>query len=313
MSFEIRVNKEDDGVKAKGFLKRNIDVSYQSLCKLLKNKRITLNGKKIKKDAVLSEGDVIKVWSEGIGLRKKSKRFENSKDLGMDVVYESEDFFVLNKLPGVVVQGAQEKEESLSLHLAYLKNYWDDKSDFEYFHVHRIDKQTSGALVIAKNKKALRDLNELFRKRKVVKKYICLCDGLFENESGEIDICLKRNPDGSNEKVSVSSDSDKDSKRTISRYRVLKEYEYEGEDFSLVEVEIETGFMHQIRVHMKYLGHPIVGDLMYGNSYINEFVKAKRQLLHASYLSFEYKGESHEIEVSLTKDFEEFLGSISVI
>ena len=312
MSYELKINKEFEGTKAKNYLKKTIDVPHSALFKYLKNKRITLNGKKIKKDDVLRGGDIIKVWLDTIPLKETKKNFNKSKNLGMEVIGENEDFLVLNKLPGIVVQGAQEQSESLSLHLAYLKQKAQDFSDFEYFHVHRLDKQTSGVLVIAKTRTALRELNALFKSNKVEKTYVCLCDGEFEQTEGTIEVHLQRNPEGSKEKVSVVDTKTSQSKTTVSHYAVLEQYSYGEDVFSLVRVTIETGFMHQIRVHMKYLGHPIIGDSMYGNSYLNRKYSwgITRQFLHAKTISFTYKDEFFSIEAPINKDLVEFLSYI---
>ncbi len=312
MPYELTISKEYEGTRVKNYLKKYIDIPYSALFKYLKNKRITLNGKKIKKDDVLHQGDVVKVWLDTIPLRKPSTTFSDSKDLGMEILENNEDFLVLNKLPEVIVQGAQDSSKSLSLHLAYLKKKFEDTSDFEYFHVHRLDKDTSGVLVVAKKRPVLRELNSLFRQRDVVKKYLCLCDGEFLEKKGSVEINLARAPEGSREKVRVAQQH-KDSRKTHSEYRVVKEYVHKDNVLSLVEVEIKTGFMHQIRVHMKHLGHPILGDKMYGNSYINTFYEAflKRQFLHASSIEFSYGDKNYFIEAPLSKDLDKFLKFIS--
>lgn len=309
MSYEIIVSEEFDGVKPKNYLKKYIDLPYYQLFKFLKDKRITLNGKKIKDDSILREGDVIKVWLDSIKLRKNEVVFKEKQNLDIDVLYENESFMVLNKLSGVVVQGAQDNDLSLSKHLAFLKAKNNDLSDFEYFHAHRLDKETSGCLVVGKTRTALRELNEIFRGREVKKVYICLCKGAFREQKGEIELFLKRNEQGVHEKVAVFETEVQDSKRTFSSYRVIEEIDYDNETFSLVEVEIKTGFMHQIRVHMKYLGHPIIGDKMYGNSYINKifFSKLSRQFLHASKVEFDFNGEHVKVEADLSSDLKNFI------
>ena len=286
MPYEIIITKEFDGVKPKNFLKKTLDIPFFKVIDFIRDKRITLNGKKIKKDDVLRTGAVIKVWKDDIKLREVKKEFREMKDLNIPIVFESDDFMVLNKPSGVIVQGAQDNSTSLSLHLAWYKNQINDKSDFEYFHVHRLDKETSGALVVAKNGQTLRELNRVFRDRGVAKKYICLCSGEFEEKRGKVEVFLERTPQEVREKVKVVKKKTLKAKRSLSFYKVIKEFEYKDEVFSLVEVEIKTGVTHQIRVHMKHLGHPIVGDKMYGNSAINRKFEGKldRQFLHASFI-----------------------------
>ena len=120
---------------------------------------------------------------------------------------------------------------------------------------------------------------------------------------------LERTPQEVREKVKVVTKQTKESKKSLSYYKVLEEINYKNETFSLVEVEIKTGVTHQIRVHMKHLGHSIVGDKMYGNSTINrQFEKQlNRQFLHASHIEFEYNKEKHKFDIPLTEDLQNFL------
>lgn len=316
MTIEITIANEYDGVKPKNFIKKNIDVPFFKVVNLIRDKRITLNGKKIKQDDILREGDILKIWPNEITLREKKKNQENMEDLGLSVIFENENFIIFNKLSGIVVQGAQHDDKSLSLHLAWYKNKIGDERDFEYFHVHRLDKDTSGLLVVAKNEIAVRNLNEIFRQRDVVKKYICLCIGEFTEKEGKVEVLMTRNPQGTHEKMRIVQKADSETKKSLSYYKVIGEFEdKEGEFFSLVEVEIKTGITHQIRVHMKSLGHPILSDTMYGNSFINRVNENKlnRQFLHAKYLKFDYDGETCEVEAPLTSDLENFLKNLKKI
>jgi RluA family pseudouridine synthase len=314
MPYEITISEENHNSKPKNFLKKTLDLPYHLLYKHIKNKRITLNGKKIKQDSILKQGDVIKVWLDEIKLRQKQTSMQNvhAKNLHLETLKETDDFIVLNKKPGIVVQGAQENENSLSLHLTYIKKKNNDNSDFNYFHAHRIDKQTSGAILCAKTKKALKDLNEMFRLRKIKKKYHCLCVGKFEQKQGKIVLYLERTEEGVKQKVRALEQPSSNSKRAVSNYKILEEFTFNDEIISLVEVEIETGVMHQIRVSLKHIGHPILGDTMYGNSFINNQVKefCTRQCLHASSLEFDYKDKHYTIEAPFTEDFEYVLSHL---
>jgi len=312
MSIEITITKEYDGVKPKNFLKKKIDLPFFKIVQMIPEKRITLNKKKIKQDDVLRTGDVIKIWPHDVKLREVEKKFINMKNLGIDTLFENEDFLVLNKTANITVQGAQETDRSLSLHLAYLKNKNNDENDFEYFHAHRLDKDTSGCLVVGKTRGSVRDLNEIFRTRNVTKKYLALCVGSFDESSGTVEIGLKRTPEGVREKMEICSLDDLEGKKSISLYKVIEEFDYDGEILSLVEVEIKTGITHQIRMHMKYLGCPILGDKMYGNSSVNrKFEKLlDRQFLHSSNLAFEFEGKKYDFKAPLTYDLQKFMDLI---
>lgn len=310
MTFEIIIDDENVGVKPKGFIKKNVDVPYFKIVKLIKDKRITLNGKKIKDSDILKKGDVIKVWIDLQG-RGKTNKNQISENLGIETIFENQNFLILNKLPNIIVQGSQDNKNSLSLHLHYLKEKNKDNSSFDYIHVHRLDKNTSGVLVVGKNLKSTRELNKIFKSREIVKKYICLCTESFQKKEGEISIKLDRAPEGAKEKV-VENESGKE---TLSFYKVLYECEYKGEVFSMVEVDLKTGFMHQIRVHMKYLGHPIVGDTMYGNSFINRMFDGvlERQFLHAKEIQFNLFDEKYSFVAELTQDLKSFLENFKKI
>ncbi|MFW5704394.1 MAG: RluA family pseudouridine synthase [Nanoarchaeota archaeon] len=301
MTDELIITKEFAGVKPKNFLSKRVDVPFYMLSKLLKEKRITINGKKIKQDTVFEEGDVIKLWPKDMAFKTLEKKQNDSKDLGIEIIFENEDFLVLNKPAGVIVQGAQDNQTSLSLHLAFLKEKNNDNSDCEYIHVHRLDKDTSGVLVVGKTAPAVRELNHIFKSREIVKKYVAIVCGRPKKDEGKVELFLKRNPEGSRQKVGIGSE--KDGKKTISLYRVLKTFTKNDEQLSLVEIDLKTGFMHQIRVHMKFLGCPILGDFMYGNSLVNQKFNLNRQLLHAK--SIEFNGKKFEAE--LPKDMINFI------
>lgn len=314
IKLEIIITEEYDGVSPKNFLKKRLNVSYSKLVKLLKDKRITINKKKIKQDTILAKGDVIKIWDNTIELRDtKENKETKSENLNINTIYEEKDFLAINKKPGIVVQGAAEKNTSLVLHLNYLKEQNNDELN-EYNYVHRLDKDTSGVLLIGKNSSAIRELNKIFKSKEIKKTYVCLCDGLFEEKEGTIEVTLSRMPDNSFEKVSVG-DSGSFARETKSHYKVIDEYEFQNQSFSLVEVVIETGFMHQIRVHMKHIKHPIIGDDMYGNRFVNSMFEEllPRQFLHARKLEFEYNGKEYKIKAKLSNDLNKALNNMKKI
>lgn len=305
MSKEFLIDEKYEGISPKNFLKKKIDLPYNMIFKYMQNKRLTLNGKKIKNEQKLKKGDVIKIWLDTIPIVDSQEKFKNksSKNLDIDTIYENDDFLILNKPSGIIVQGAQDNSTSLSLHLEYLRK--KQNGEEEYFHVHRLDKETSGVLVCSKHDISRRDLNEVFKLKDMKKVYLCLVVGSLKKKSGKVEVKLDRTPQEVREKVIVSNLG----KHSLSFYKVLNEYRLDGATYSLVEVEIKTGITHQIRVHMKYLGHPIVGDKMYGNSFVNKIFHKiiNRQFLHAKYLEFNYKNKTFKFEAPLTQDLENTL------
>ncbi|MFT4243979.1 MAG: RluA family pseudouridine synthase [Candidatus Woesearchaeota archaeon] len=309
--FEITITKEFSGVKPKNFLKKTLNVNYNQLIKAITSKRITLNGKKIKEDSILQEGDIIAVWSSSITLREDfpQKNLEQGdieeKNLGIETIYTHKDFIILNKTPRVIVQGAYDNALSLSKHLRYLES---KHSIFKKLHhVHRLDKDTSGCLLIGNGNSNIRELNSLFQKGAITKTYHALCTGIFDTKEDFVELYLSRNEEGKLPKVIVTDE--KRGKKTQLKYKVIKEFEFEEEDISLVEIELITGFMHQIRVTLHHLGHPVIGDSMYINERVNEKFSSivSRQLLHSSKIAFEWKGERIEVEAAQREDFKQFL------
>ncbi len=317
MTFEITITKEYEGVSPKGYIKKMVDVPFTRVHKLIKEKRLTINNKKIKGEVKLKTGDVLKCWLDNIELRSANQTLnlnenQEEKNLGIDTIFEDSNMLILNKQAGVVVQGAQDNDTSLSLHLQYLKNKKKDMSEFNYFHVHRLDKDTSGVLVCAKNQIALRGLNKVFADRKITKKYLALCDGQFEKAEGTIEVLMERNEQGMKEKMKIVTQG---GKKSISHYKVIDEYEFKEETVTMVEITIETGLTHQIRVHLKSIGHPIIGDKMYGNNYINKVFEnsLKRQFLHAQTLEFEFEGTEHKFVAPLTADLKSLCNKLKLV
>ncbi len=305
MPYEFKIDEKYEGISPKNFLKKKIDCSYDSIFKYIKDKRITLNKKKIKSDIKLKKGDIIKVWLDTIPKKEEKEELVKriSKNLKISMIYQNKDFLVLNKSAGVVVQGAQDNPTSLSYHLEYLRQ--KDKGSENYFHVHRLDKDTSGVLVCSKNIISCRNLNKVFRDKDMKKIYVCLCYGKFKNKKGRIEVNLERTPPEVREKVVVS----KSGKYSLSSYNVIREYKFKGDVYSLVEVSIKTGVTHQIRVHMKYINHPIVCDKMYGNSFVNNNFKRilNRQFLHAKILEFKYNDKKYSFDAPLTDDLKKVI------
>lgn len=317
MAFEITITKDYEGVSPKGYIKKMIDVPFTKVHRLIKEKRLTINGKKIKGEVKLKTGDVLKCWLDDIELRSANQTVnteenQEAKNLGIDTIYEDQNLLILNKQAGVVVQGAQDNDTSLSLHLQYLKNKKGDIKDFNYFHIHRLDKDTSGVLVCAKNQITLRELNKIFAERKVTKKYLALCDGQFDNPEGTIEVQMERNEQGMKEKMKIVPTG---GKKSVSHYKVIDQYEFKEETVTMVEIQIETGLTHQIRVHMKSIGHPIIADKMYGNNYINKVFEnsLKRQFLHAQTLEFEYDGKEHKFVAPLTSDLKSLCNKLKLV
>ena len=220
-----------------------------------------------------------------------------------DILYEDENVLVIDKPAGIIVfPEGKTTEKTLINYLLekfpYLKNIGESP---RYGIVHRLDKDTSGILLVAKNGKTLEFLQKQFKEGKVEKKYLALVTGNIKTEGGKIETLIGRSPkDRRKQKVYLPGEPKSEEKReAITEYKVLQRFE----NYTLIEAEPKTGRKHQIRTHFAYLSHPIVGDKMYGfkNQSLPEGLK--RQFLHANYLRIELpNGEIKEFKSELPSD-----------
>lgn len=258
------------------------DRTRQYLQKIIEEGCVEVNGKKAKASAKLKLSDKVEVHFPA----PKELKLKAVK-IPIEIVYEDEDLLVVNKPSGMAVHpgaGESHLEDSLvSALLYYCRGKLSGISGvMRPGIVHRLDKDTSGLLVVAKNDKAHQALSAQFRDREVEKTYYALVAGRLVPERGTIDAPIGRDP-RDRKKMAVVSDAK--GRQAVTKYRVLK---YLG-DFTYVEISLITGRTHQIRVHFASIGHPLAGDPLYGRSRINKFFEEeyglKRVFLHAGRLS----------------------------
>ena len=248
----------------------------------------------------------------------KSIKLEPDFKIPLDVVYEDQDVVVLNKQAGISVHPSINEPSgtianALIAKYPEIKNVGDPSTSSGQENlrpgiVHRLDKDTSGLLVIARNQKTFEFLKKEWQEGRVVKKYFALVWGRPKSESGKIESELARSPKEFRKRVVVKPGKRAlAGKLAITNYKVIKKYG----DFSLVEISPKTGRMHQIRVHMASIGHPIAGDKVYGkNKPVPEGLT--RQFLHAYYLKFSLpNGKSLALEADLPQDLERILTKLS--
>ena len=196
--------------------------------------------------------------------------------MNLDIVYEDDDVIVVNKENGVVVHpGNGNYNHTLVNGLAYHSNLSDVNGKFRPGIVHRIDAYTTGLLMIAKNNKAHEFLAKQLEEKTVVRKYIALVWGVIKNDTGTIDAPIGRDK-SDRKKMAVT---DINSKKAITHFKVLERYS----NATLIELSLETGRTHQIRVHMNYINHPVVNDQVYGK---RKTIDETGQCLHAKIIGF---------------------------
>ncbi len=266
------VASKDKGVRLDKYLKSyNDDVSRAFITNLINDSKILVNNNPSKASYLVCEGDVIDI------LETKPKDMElKAQDLNLNIVYEDDTVVVVDKPTGMVVHpAAGNLDNTLVNGLLYeVDDLQGIKGEVRPGIVHRIDKNTSGLLMVAKNDLAVKDLEEQLKNHTVTRLYVGLVAGVISEDRGRIDAPIGRDPNDRKKMAVV-----KDGKPAITNFKVLERYK----KATLCEFKLETGRTHQIRVHMKYIGHPLVGDPEYGNK---KLVSETGQYLHAKVLGF---------------------------
>lgn len=230
----------------------------------------------------------------------------------MNIVYEDSDLLVVNKPSGLTVHKTSPTDPQTTLADQLLEKYPEiknvgDQPDLRPGLVHRLDKETSGLMVIAKNQPTFEYLKKLFQERRVKKTYLALVFGRLKNKEEEIDLPLGKL--GTKQTIQLKGRKTLDERSALTHYRVIKEYE----DYSLLEVMPKTGRTHQIRVHLKAIGHPIVCDSLYAGKRHLCPAELGRLFLHAQKLEFTSpSGQNLSLEADLPPRLTNFLNSFKI-
>lgn len=269
------------------------DYSRSQIKQLLDGGNITVNGKTEKAKYKVKSGDVIRLEEP------ETKTLElRPENIPLDIVYEDDDVIVINKPQGMVVHPAPGHDEHTLVNaLLYHCPLSTINGTFRPGIVHRIDKDTSGLLMVAKNDKAHRSLAKQLKDKTNIREYVALVHGRIAEDEGTINAPIGRSLKDRKKQAVV-----KDGRNAVTHFEVLKRYR----DYTFVKCILETGRTHQIRVHMKYIGHPLVGDPLYGPK---KTIKGNGQFLHAGKLGFVHPttGKLLIFEAPLPKIFQECL------
>ncbi len=298
------------------FLTENLkNLSRSQIKKIIISKNIKINKKQIiASSEKIKENDLIEV-----NIPEKRTNDIKPKKINLDIIYEDEDIIVINKNSGLIVHpGAGNKDQTLVNGLLYLykNNLSNLNGEFRPGIVHRIDKDTSGIIVVAKNNHTHINLSEQFSKHTISRKYVALVWGVIRPLNGKISTLISR----SKKNRQLMSVSDRLGKKAVTNYKTIKTFSSkEIPKISLVECILETGRTHQIRVHLEYKGNPLIGDKKYGkkktkfkkiNKKFNEMLSSfSRQALHAKSLGFIHptKKKFINFDSKLPNDFRKML------
>ena len=271
MMKEIIVNKKYHEKKLnKVILEELSNINYPTFCKLLRKKDIKINGKRINKDILVYENDKIAIY-----LPKELEKVR----VNLNKVYEDENILVINKPVNIEVTGTNSLTELIN------KQYTN--CEFRPQPCHRIDRNTTGLVMFAKNEETLRILLEKFKKHEIEKHYLALVYGIPNKKEERLEAYLFK--DNKKSQVYISDIFKKGYQKIITRYTVL---EKRKDNTAVLDVEIETGRTHQIRAHLAHIGYPIIGDGKYGKNEINKQFGKKYQMLCSYKLKFHFQSES---------------------
>lgn len=297
------VDKDNVSKRLDIYLSENLeDVTRSYIKTLIDDSKILVNNKKEKSGYKLKLNDIIDVTLE----EKKSENIV-AQDIPLEILYEDDDIIIVNKPKGMVVHPANGNYTGTmvnSLMYSHQGKLSSINGVIRPGIVHRIDKDTSGILVVAKNDNAHKKLAAQFKVHSIKRKYVALVKGIIKEDSLTIDMPIGRSVKD-RKKMTVTN---KNSRSAVTHIAILKRFY--SSNVTLVEAELETGRTHQIRVHMAYIHHPLVGDEIYGKK-DNKF-KVQGQMLHAKYLGFVHPstGKFVEFEKDVPEYFKEILKSL---
>lgn len=286
--FTYLCTNEDDGLEVRDILRKRFDFSGRLRNKIKREKLMLHNGKDTEGWYKVKCGDEI-----SITLPDEESHFL-PQAIPLDIIFEDEDLLIVNKSPGLIVHPTKgHPVGTVANALSYRMEQTGDKWKIRF--VNRLDMDTSGLLLVAKNSYCQNDITKQMKKNLIEKKYIAIVVGIIDDESGTIELPIGR-PDPDDVRRGVTEDG----APSVTHYKVLERFKKN----TLVELVLETGRTHQIRVHMSYIGHPVLGDHLYGGENV---LIIERQALHAARLKFTHPmtGEKIQFEAPLPYDMKE--------
>ena len=293
----MNLKVEQNNTRIDQYLADKLELSRSKIQKLIKNDKILLNGKSINSSTLVHIDDEI-IVNDDLTFSTTIEK----EDIPLDIVYEDEYLLIINKRSGMVVHPAPGHYSNTLVNALLGKFSLSNKEDIRPGIVHRIDKDTSGLLIVAKNDEVHDKLSVMIKNKEVERKYIALVDGVINHETGTIDAPIGRDTKN-RQKMMVT---DINAKEAITHFKVLKRYT----NHTLIECRLETGRTHQIRVHMNYIGFPIVNDPVYGK---RKNTTSFGQLLHSYSIKLAHPITKQELfyEIDLPEEFRQLLDNLT--
>lgn len=294
--MKVKIKSNSDNIRLDQYLAKELDKSRSKIQKDIKEGLVSVNGKIVNNSYLVNINDEIEIKEE-----KSKEEVITPANIDVDVVYEDQYLLVINKQSGLVVHPAPGHYDDTLVNALALKFKLSNIDSTRPGIVHRIDKDTSGLMLIAKDDKTHELLSEMIKNKEVERIYWALVDGVIKHDTGTIDAPIGRDSNN-RQKMQVT---DKCSKEAITHFRVLKRYSNE----TLVECKLETGRTHQIRVHFNYIGYPIYGDPVYGRKHKKDDFG---QYLHSKSIKFVHPITKEQLyfESELPKEFQDKLDSL---
>lgn len=291
---EFKINRNDSGQRVDKFLQKAVPRMPQSLMyKYIRMKRIKLNGKRCEISTRLNEGDIMQLYINDEFFDTAAETEFLTAPPVLNIVYEDENILLVDKKNGLVVHEDDEKTSDTLinriLHYLYDKGEYkpEEENSFVPALCNRLDRNTGGIVIAAKNAESLRILNQKIKDRELEKRYLCITVGIPPKKHDTMTAYLEKNADGNT--VKVTDKKTPSNKTIITTYDVLKT----GGRLALVEVKLETGRTHQIRAHFAHIGCPLLGDGKYGINQVNREYKVKTQALYSYKLKFTFAGDDN--------------------
>lgn len=301
--IKIIIKKNINEHRLDSFLAENFaNLSRSFFQKLIKAQKVLVNKKAVKSNQILKENDLIEIFFPEKLIPQI--RQEEACKIKIDVLFEHEDFIVINKPAGLITHAPHSNYTELTL-VDWLKSRYPSIDKVGEISrpgiVHRLDKDTSGVMIITISPQGHANIGKMFKNRQIQKEYLAIVHGNTPEE-GEINLALMRDPKKPQRRMAIFENfTYKDAKEAFTKYKTLK---YLKNGTSLILVAPKTGRTHQIRVHMAAIGHPLVGDTLY-DAPSNEIIN--RHALHASSLAFNYLEVDYKFEATLTPDMEKLI------